>query len=384
MYKVIVFLTLFFLNAIAGKALAQTDWDDAPEDEPKQGIFELQPFQKNHQISVQLPNEGVLTIDFLRLSDWGEKNELQKLSAIASKQIANIADSFKHASSSKTVALNVPLDEQVISLAYYENNGFGTQLAYKDNEYYQLKTSFDTLRIIRNKAIRTTPEFDSGLVQVGYTFSLKNLDDINSLIADEALMQRIGDSIDTKIGLYRKRWSHQDARSHQLSMTYNSTKEEAVQADAVGSSLFPFLRNRFALYLGVGGILFNNQLAPIADMTLAYVFPSNKTSKLYVGLNTYSFATFDGNLKPIGSYASYNMEFGIFRGGRGLMRSKTSLAYGVMIRDYPNEKKRVMFNTVLNWGVTSYMTVGLNAASTLNFNNKKDIGMIAVHLKFNL
>ncbi len=381
MYKIIVFLTLFFLNSLTSALFAQTEWDNGPEDEPKQGIFELQPFQKNHQISVQLPNEGVLTIDFLRLSDWGEKNELQKLSAIAGKQIANIADSFKHASSSKTVALNVPLDEQVISLAYYENNGFGTQLAYKDNEYYQLKTSFDTIRIIRNKAIRTTPEFDSGLVQVGYTFSLKNLEDINSLIADEALMQRIGDSIDTKINLYRKRWRNEDARSHQLSMTYNANKEEAVQVDAVGSSLLPFLRNRFALYLGVGGILFNNQLAPVLDMTFAYVFPSNRKEKLFLGLNAYSFAMFNSDLSPIKQYSAYNVEFGMFKGNRGLMRSKLSLAYGVMFSDMKGDK--TMFNMVLNWGVTSYMTVGMNAASTLKF-NKNDRGMIAVQLKFNL
>ena len=380
MYKIILMSTLCLLGAFANNVYAQSDWNQQPEEEERQGIFQLQPFQKNHQISIQLPNEGLLVIDFLRLSDWGEQNELRHLASLAGKQVNNLADSFKYPSSAKTVAMNIPLNEQILSLAYYEDNSFGSQLAYKDNEYYQLKTSFDTIRIIRNKAIRTAPKQDSGLVQVGYTFTLKKLEDINSLIQDEKLWDRIGDSIDNKVRQYRAKWQNQDSRAHKLSVQYNADKEEAVNTYIGDGALFPALRNKLAVYLGIGGILFNNQMAPVVDMTLAYVFPSNKKSRFFLGLNAYSFATFDSDLNPIRQFRSYNVEVGTFRNSRGLMRSKLSLAYGVLFSDVKTDK--TMFNMIINWGVTNYMTVGMNVASTLNF-NKSNKGILAVHLKFN-
>jgi hypothetical protein len=375
---------LLMLVMAKGFSFAQGVGYATEEELPRLQLFNVTEYQKNHRIHIQLPEDASLCIEFLRLSDWGSQHELPYLTDLASKQVNSLLDSFKNTTSAKILAMNLPSDGQVISLALSERNLGETQLAFKDNEYYQLKTSFDTIRIVRNEGVRRSPAVDSGLIQVCYTFSLKNLSDISKLANNTALWSQVGDSIDSKIALYRSRWKNPDAQAHQLTMYYNAQTESAVGVDARSGALFPALRNKIAVYVGVGGILHSGGLAPMIDLSFAYVFPGRGKQKAFLGFNMHSFSHFDSNLKPQVQYSAINAELGTFRNNRGLMQAKTSIGYGVLVRKPEHEKARVLFNMVLNWGVTSYMTVGLNAASTLNFDKSKDIGLMGVQLKFNL
>ncbi len=153
----IVFLLCLFLAYSTSYAQDNSPYF-ASEDEdkplPPAQLYDLNPLQVNHHFHIRLPNDGILDIDFQRLSDWGDKNRLQELATIANAQVQHVKDSFRYAHSAKLVTLNIPIRQDIISIGYHENATGKGQLAYSNGNYYQLKTDFDTVRIIRNVSIR--------------------------------------------------------------------------------------------------------------------------------------------------------------------------------------------------------------------------------------
>lgn len=344
-------------------------------------LFHLNPEQYNHHFEFPLPNDGTLLVDFLRLSDWGIKNQLQTVTEAAANQVKMLKDSFNNDYSTKLIEMNIPIDGRVIALNYIEEGKGKHQLAYKDGSYYQLKTGFDTIRVVKNIGIRTHPLTDSGLIQVQYTYILKDLNDITTLADDPTAIEKIGNLTDETIGHYRNKWNNQDARTHQLSLKYDPAKEKVVKANtAEASGLFKY----FDIYLGIGAMIYtNNSVSPYFEESIAYLIPSRTKMQPFVGFNVSGFGFFNTN-GSIGnaSYLSYNLEYGLCKRGFSFMQQKSSIMLGLMRVQSPDQTKSELFHMGFTFGFNSFLSAGFNAAT--DFRKKSDKAILGVHFKFNL
>jgi hypothetical protein len=344
-------------------------------------LFRLNPEQYNHHFEFALPNDGTLQVDFLRLSDWGEKNQFKTITEAAANQGKMLKDSFNNNYSTKLLEMNIPIDEKVIALNYSEEEKGKRQLAYKDGTYYQLKTGFDTIRIIKNIGIRTKPLTDSGLVQVQYTFILKDINDIIALAKDPETIDKIGKLTDETIGKYRSQWNQQDARSHQLNLKYDPATERLVKTSSNNNSgLFKY----FDIYLGIGAMIYtNNSVSPYFEESIAYLIPSRAKMQPFVGFNISGFGFFNTNgSKGNASYLSYNFEYGVCKRGFSFMQQKSSIMLGLMRVQIPDQTNSYLFHMGFTFGFNSFLSAGFNAAT--DFKKGSDKGVLGVHFKFNL
>lgn len=381
---------LFLLCLLAcGIVHAQNDPSYFTSDEdnnplPPPQLYNLNPLQENHHFHIRLPDNGILDIDFQRLSDWGDRNRLQDIAALANAQVQHIKDSFRYNHSAKLVTLNVPIQEDIISIGYDEHATGKGQLAYSNGNYYQLKTDFDTIRIIRNISIREKPGLDSGLVQIRYNFILKDISDLDKLVRNPTVLEKIGNELDQVIADKRKQWKNPDASYYQLLVDYDVNKEKPVDVVSDRKIWSPFIHKKIGLYLSIGAVFFRNSISPFFDYTLAYKLPSRGKAQRFVGLNMTSFALFNNDLSLQRNYTSLNAEVGVFSSGgkqrMGLLGQKTALAYGVMF-DTKNGDL-LLLNLSLSFGVTPYMSFGFGAASNFKKDDSKNI--LYMNMKFNL
>lgn len=346
-------------------------------------LFNLNPLQENHHFHIRLPNDGILDIDFQRLSDWGAQNRLLDMATIANTQVQHIKDSFRHGYTAKLVAINIPIQEDIIAINYGENTAKGSQMAYRNGNYYELKTDFDTVRIIRNVSVREKPGIDSGLVQIRYNFILKDLDDLDKLVHNPALFEHIGRELDRVIEDKRKTWRRPDASYYQLLLDYDPDRKVPMDIVSDRKIWSPFIHKKIGVYLSLGAILYQNTVSPYFDYTFAYLLPSRGRSQRFVGLNFTTFARFNSDMSLRRNYTALNAEVGVFsagKGGNGLLGQKSALSSGIMFDAQHSNK--VMLNLSLSFGLTSYMSFGFGAAS--NFTKEPESSLLYMNLKFNL
>lgn len=381
MKKITFLVFLFTLALYPSFAQSLIDWELEPSASAAQ-LFSLNKEQQNHHFHYRLPDDGILNIDFLRLSDWGEKNDLYAIAQMAAAQAALLKDSFIAASSTKTLALNIPIDKRVISINYKEDNSKKNQLAFKDNAYFQLKSDFDTIRIVKNVGVRSKPLVDSGLIQIQYTFILKDIQDIQKLADQPAVLNDIGTQTDTYLSEQRQKWHKQDAYHHTLLLDYDPEKSAGIQNNNA-NKLFPFLGNHVGVYIGFGAIVYENSISPYLDETIAYLAPSRGKTRKFVGLNLTAFGLLNGasTFFTNRNYATINGEFGICRQTTGLMQQKTSVTLGLMIHNQ-DDKRNNLFNMGFNYGFNSFLSAGFNFASDFKKDSKNNFW--GVHFKFNL
>ena len=381
MFSRIFFLFLTGIHTASAQTMPE-DWMLEAVPPPQEAhLFRIGSAQQNHQFRIALPEGNTLIIDFLRLSDWGEKNRLEQVAAVAAQQFAQLRDSFRSATAVQTLEINIPIDGQTIAVRYREDPPPGTQLVRRDGGYYPLKTGMDTLRIVENTGVRTRPSYDSGIVQVQYTFVLKYLEDIGQYARDPELLTRIGGMIDSVVHAQRGRWKQQDLRYHELHINYDPERKKQpllTSNKSNGESApLPFLGKTVGLYLGVGATLFRNTMAPSAEFTYAYVFPEEGKRKPFVGFTTTSFYLYYPNGAINRAYVSVNAETGICS-MNGFIRRKTSVGIGYM---YSRPASDRMVRLFVNYGTSELITVGWD----MNFNTrKKDDTPFGIHVLFNL
>lgn len=382
MKKLFVLMLLWLSAAATCFAQGAMSWFAVtdPALTPSQ-LFRLNPEQYNHHFEFPLPNNGTLQVDFLRLSDWGEKNQLKAITEAAADQVNMLKDSFSNNYSIKLLEMNIPIDGKIIALNYIEEGNGKRQLAYKDGNYYQLKTGFDTIRVIKNVSIRTKPLTDSGLVQIQYTFILKDINDIIALANDKKTIDKLGNHADETISKYRSQWNNQDARTHQLNLKYDPTSEKMVKESSNNNSgLFKYID----IYLGVGAMVYtNNSVSPYFEESIAYLIPSRSKMQPFVGFNLSGFGFFNTNGSAgNASYLSYNLEYGVCKRGFAFMQQKSSIMLGVMRVQKPQQTTSHLFHMGFTFGFNSFLSAGFNAAT--DFKKNSDKAVLGVHFKFNL
>ena len=342
-------------------------------------LFDINRQQYNHQFNITLPDDGLLRVDFLRISDWGEKNQFLHIADIAANQVNMLRDSFKVARNAKKIALNIPVDEKVISVSYRDYDQEPRKLAWKNGEYYDLKTAFDTIVVVRNIGVREKPLIDSGLIQVKYTFILKSLDNINALTKDRSVLETAGNKIDSTVAAISKKWRRKDADFYTMYINYRPGSEKEIKT-YVEEGPVDALFNRMGMNVGFGGIMYHNIVSPYFDLAYAYLIPGNNKLQGFVGVNLISFLRYNPDMTYNRTYASINLEFGICKAGSNFIHKKTSLFAGIMYTDFKGQKP--MFSFGVNYGVTSYLSAGMIVGT--NFKEDKNNNMIGINFKFNL
>jgi hypothetical protein len=350
---------------------------------PNPQLFHLNAEQYNHHFQYKLPDDGILKVDFLRLGDWGTDNKLTEIAAIAASQVALLKDSFKHNYTSKLLEINIPINKEVLSVNYSEDDNGKNQLAYKNGNYYQLKTGFDTIRIVKNISVKTKPLIDSGLVQIQYTFILKDINNIQLLKEQPAILEKAGQVTDAAIAAKRKEWSRQDAPFHRLSIYVDANNNDSIMVDKNHGSSMPYLASHLGVYMGFGAIVYNNAISPYGDFSIAYKIATRGKLQGYVGFNFTGFGYLTSTLTARSYngavYTTYNAEIGLCQKGYGFMSQRSSLVLGVM----HIEGEKDLFNLGFNFGINRYLSVGFSEAT--NF-KKADANrsVYGVHLSFNL
>lgn len=383
MKKILVLILLWL--GYTGTGLAQQTGlaafgETEPPATPAQ-LFQLNPEQYNNHFDFVLPDNGRLFVDFLRLSDWGSENQLQAIAETAATQVRLLKDSFTTNYSTKLLTLNIPVNGKIISVNYKEDDREQHQLAYKDGDYYQLKTGFDTIRVIKNTGIRTKPEVDSGLIQVQYTFVLKDINDIQVLADNPETLQRIGMTADSAVNKQRRRWSRQDAMHHSFSMKYDPNAPRPLVTDNGDGSAFSFIRKRIGISLAVGFATYtNNSVSPYFDESLSYLIPTRGKMQYFAGVNATAFGYMNLNGDQ-SYYTSYNVEYGLCKKSTGFMQQKTSMQIGLM-RRFNVPQPYNMFHMGFNFGFNSYLSAGFNVASDFKKNSNRNL--LLVNFKFNL
>ena len=344
-------------------------------------LFQLNPEHYNNHFDFTLPDNGKLMVDFLRLSDWGKENQLQAIAATAAEQVRLLQDSFSGNYSSKLLALNIPVNGKIISVRYDEDKSAQKQLAYKDGSYYQLKTGFDTIRIIKNMGLRTKPLVDSGIIQVQYTFILKDINDIQTFSANPEILQQIGLAADSAIERQRKRWHQEDARHHTLRLIYDPRAPQPMTSDVEDGPVLSFIAKNIKMYLAVGfGVYTGNNVSPYFDEGISYLLPSRGRMQPFVGLNMTLFGLLNTN-GISNYYYSYNLEYGLCKKGMGFMQQKTSITLGLM-QKYNSPQKIRLFHMGFNFGFNSFLSGGFGFAT--DFKKDSPEALIIANFKFNL
>ena len=381
-------ITLCFLLAYSSSyaQTGATDINSYRDLFSKPQLFDLNEQQENHHFHIKLPDDGILDIDFQRLSDWGARNHLNDLAAMANIQVQHLKDSFQHDYSSKLIAVNIPVAQDIISIRYEEDATQRNQLAYRNGSYYQLKSGFDTIRIIKNTGVRLKPGIDSGIVQIRYNFILKDLNDLDKLVQNPATLEHIGNELDAVIAEKRKKWKNEDADQYQLTLDYDKSREKPMEIISDKENATPFLNRKILLYSAFGAAIFKNSIAPFIEGTLAYRLPPLRKSERFIGLNYYYFPQFNSDFSLNRNYVALNLEYGIFgtqKRGSGFMQQKTSVAIGIMFDNFKKEEK--LLNFALNYGVTRNFTISMGGGWNLKtYNSGNSRGIFYVNFKFNL
>jgi|GEM_PF-1519509 len=387
------FLILFLLLGIAAPALAQRT-DSTGDYQPAPQLFRLNPEQYNHHFSFALPNGGMLYVDFLRLSDWGGRNQFTRITAAAAQQVRMLRDSFSSNFSNKLLAINIPIDERVILLDYKEDLSNKNQMAMKEGQYFRLKSGSDTIRIVRNTGVRTKPAADSGLIQLQYTFVLNNLDDILELDGRPEVMDRIGAEADAAIDKQKQKWSRPDARHHTLVLQYDPSREKPMRTDVMQDRLWPWAEKNLAIYCGYGAIVYNNSISVHLEPVIAYRLASRGKSQGYIGFSSSIFGLLSPSKEERGQfYTTYNLELGTYKKAPGFMQQRTSIALGIMNRydvngNNPRTNSMTLFHMGINLGVNSFLSFGLLMATNFDLRpadkGGDPQGFLGLRFSFNL
>ncbi len=184
-------------------------------------IFSLPHGDTQYYMRVNLPDDNFLIIRFGRLSYWKDKS-LPAIVDGAHMAWQQLKDSFKNPAAARRLAMYVPDGTQsaVAACKEYPDEAHIVLLDGKTPE--PLRVAMDSISIVRAYG---PPRPESGLIpRVGYLFLLKDMNDIEELAKDEALINNISGVLDSLVLATRNRWKDFDHERHNLDAMYDVRK----------------------------------------------------------------------------------------------------------------------------------------------------------------
>lgn len=345
------------------------------EQESINKLFNLDESIVNYHFTVELPGGNFIIIEWHHLTDWRDKGDLEHIIAIAKNYEASIDDSFKTGTSAKRLSIHVPVDNESITLLCTEHNMTNDVMIIKGDVMIKgsvrtpVKVNMDTIRVLKTLEEKEVHK-KSELVQLQYTFLLKDISQIQALDTDKQLIQKIANTFDSVVNKGMHKWKSPDMWEKNMTVNYYPTHEKKQLSlstndeDASGRYY-----KSVELEYGLGVSLFLNKLCPYADGGLSYKWPSPKNHFLFVKASWSVFGYADRQSAT--SFSTYGQEF--INGEFGFLGNREnttipfyqlSMGYGHNIKqpvDYTDPAVPVNLNTIFfKWRVSKIFTLSYN------------------------
>lgn len=329
--------------------------------------FKMETQNQKYDIVAKLPNEGTLIIHFKKITDWRGKEELKRITKIGLQQYQNLQDYFKMPLSQKVLSIKLPVNENLMAIQYAEKNAVAQNMVYKDGAYFSLKSSYDTLTILKDEGINEkVPKGEDSSDykrQIQYSFVLINLHNITDLDINSSI-DKIGSQIDSVVAKYLEKWTYPNTIDKSLTIQIDSNS--SVQNH---SGFFKHLTPDF----GFGLQLFNSKLATTTKLGYAYVWNNKKEQSGYLELNlkTYTFPKMD--YKESSHFYSVNVEFGSANNTPGFLNNNSALGIGYFFGNagYNNiDHLTNMFRMFIRYPITNHISFELDIMSNFKISEK--------------
>lgn len=329
--------------------------------------FKMETQNQKYDIVAKLPNDGTLIIHFKKITDWNGKEELNRITKIGIQQYQNLQDSFKTDLSQKVLSIKLPVNENLMAIQYTEKNAASQNMVFKDGTYFVLKSSYDTLTILKDEGINEkVPKYEDSadykrLIQ--YSFVLKDLHNITDLDINSSI-DKIGSQIDSVVDKYLKKWKYPNTVDKSLTIQIDS--------NIIFQNYSSFFKHITADY-GFGIELFNSKLATTINLGYAYVWNKNNLQSGYLGLNvkTYTFPKMD--YKNSSQFYSANIEFGTANTTTGSLNNKSAIGLGYFFGNFGyNNVDHLgnMFRMYLSYSITKHINFELDLMSNFKISEK--------------
>jgi hypothetical protein len=371
-----LFFALLFLVGLPYILSAQMYTNLEPNPKPFAGeqvsvatLFSLDESDVNFHFTVALPGGNFIIIEWDRLSYWRDKADLQNIIAIAKAYESQIDDSFHEKTSAKLIGLHLPVGNNPVTMMYSEHSAGSNVMIFKDNRPEPLKMNMDTIRVVKTldeKVVKSKTE----LVQLQYTFLLKDIGQIQSLDNDPALIEKIAYTFDSIVMKYRRRWSAQDSWDKNLTVNYYPLQQKH-QLTAVVNNAGPNGKSYTPLEIeyNLGISLVRSTLCPYVDGGISYKWPTVKKSFLFARV---SYSAFIENVMQtptaynVYDEAFVNGEFGVQQDTRinSVPSYQLSFGYGHNISQpskYTDPSLPLRLNTLfIKWKLSKIFTLSYN------------------------
>jgi hypothetical protein len=339
-------------------------------------LFQIPEAELNYNFTTVLPGGNYMMIGFRRLSDWRPEANLSGIMAVAGHVLEGYRDSLHADGNSRKMDLHIPISNAPVTSRFSSSVNNTNLITESGGKRSLLKIGMDTLRILKNIARRpATEDKAEKLVQVQYTFLLKDISQFRELVRDTQWIAQTVATYDSLVAARRSKWKRQDAWFHYMyvKLDQNETeKKKRLQYRTSLRSETQFYGNRiFGIDGGIGVLLVRNDLCPNIDLGASWNFYSNKEETAFTRISLNSFMRFeqlpDKKFQPY-TTSFINAELG-FRSAKVrlfLPFYKFSMGFGYMINpnttgQAKNEKdpsmSANMYKMFFNYSLSKAVTV---------------------------
>lgn len=352
--------------------------------------FRLDREQEQYTVLADLEKGDKIIIHFAKAGDW--QSELTEMTRIAAAQYQYLADSFKSLISQKNLFLKIPKDADLITLQYSENNNDGPhQMAYKNGNHFVLKTSMDTIIVLKDGGQYKDPVYlsnDSSQYtrQVQYTFILKDISDIKNIAANAEMLSRISHLVDSVL----KNGPIKKDREKRLTIAFSN------QNDSKGGMIVKptyAIGDHITIDVPIGIEILNGNLGAVTDVGYSYIDEPDSRSSFFGSLNLSTFLLPGSTLNFHNIYSGIGIELGTADVSTGTLMNKYSIGLGYFIgKNKKNGNETVlpnMFRLYLNFPITKNINIGMDMMSDFKFkamkkHPNKTHGLFGFYLKYSI
>ncbi|GEM_PF-2055164 len=337
-----------------------------------------------HHFQVDLPGQISFKVALVALDDWNDNDFFNVVANRIRKHIQYFEDSInKNATLQNLLYIEQKPGAGFEKLNFRQLIPVQSEIVFKEGNYYNLKNSMDSLYytyFVANP--RAAKGVADSLHQNMITVTAKSLTDLNTL--SNAQVRKVQQQLDSMVQAAKLKV----ANYH--NPLYSSNSRWSLAATGVQTSGFsstkPFVQvlNNFKLGVGFGVIVFNNTVSPNLELSLGYMLKRNANTVPFIGFNYSLFTEIDlRDRNNLVTYLPLNLEFGTIRNNIGLMQRKTSIAYGIMIKNVRETgTQHYLLNMQLNFALSNTISSSLIMATQLK--KDPDHYVLGVSLKYNL
>jgi hypothetical protein len=360
------------------------------------GLFQIPEQELNYNFTTVLPGGNYMIAGFRRLSDWRPDANLNGLVAIAGHVLDGYRDSMQDGRSSKKLEVHIPISNTPVTSRYqsWSDPDLVTESAGVRSI---LKISMDTLRIVKNIAIRP-PREEGGeeeIVQVQYTFLLKDMNQFRQLAKEVGWQEKTVAVFDSLVAVQRHKWTRQDAWFHYMYVRYEPEAANSKKVLQVRTSLNTgnevYGNKVFNVDAGFGVLLVRNTICPNVEVGLNWNFYSDKEESAFARLSMNTFMRFEEQAdKTFKGYSTafLNAELGSRSANANtrLPFYQFSLGFGYMLHTNTGKYREFrdpsmsadMYKLFFNYSISKAITITPEFVSNLKRQNKGGNGWVGL------